>query len=204
MIFYVIVFCLSIYRLPEYKNTPAKFLPIIFLITIFTEYHGGYLMSKGSFDNTYHNIYFLLFFLLFYFIYHNTLEKKIFKLIIKCSAILLFIPFIWEINTVDIVRGTFGITYIVGAILLVTCIIFYFISILQSSRVLVIKNDLLFWISVGLFLFYIGYIPIKLMRSQYFETTDIEFIYTLLIIQGSLIIVMYVCFIIGFLWMKRR
>jgi hypothetical protein len=67
---------------------------------------------------------------------------------------------------------------------------------------LVIKNDLLFWVSVGLFLFYIGYIPIKIIRTWFYKPDS--FFEILLVIQSSLIIIMYLFFLTGFLWMKKR
>jgi hypothetical protein len=96
----------------------------------------------------------------------------------------------------------FMISYFVGAGVLVFAIILYYISILQSSLVLVVKNDLLFWVSVGLFLFFIGYVPIKIIRTMFYEASN--FFELLMVIQLSLIVVMYLFFLTGFLWMKKR
>lgn len=202
MALYAIVLCISIVRLPLYIKTPLKILPIVFFITVLTEFKGFYIIGDKPYDNTIHNIYNLLFFLLFYYIYLQTVASKLFKLLIKCALAIVMIPFLWECFNVDIVLGSFFITYIVGACLLVMCIILYFITILQSSKILVVKQDLLFWISIGLFLFYIGYLPIKVMRSMSYASTD--FFNLLFLIQSCLIIVMYFCFLIGFLWMRKR
>ena len=94
------------------------------------------------------------------------------------------------------------LAYITGAVLLLFCIVLYYIEILSTSKVLIIDRDLLFWVSVGLLLFYVGYIPIKLTRI-YFEYQDNLF-FSLRIIHRLLIVILNACFIIGFLWTKKK
>jgi hypothetical protein len=94
-------------------------------------------------------------------------------------------------------------TYVVGAVILIGCIILYFIEILGSTGILYIREDLLFWISVGLLLFYVGYIPIKLTR-YFFAIENVDVYMNLRRVHLLLILIMYGCFITGFLWMKRR
>ncbi len=204
MALYAIVFIVSIIKFKSYKNSPLKILPLIFGITIFTEYYSTFTHKIFNYTGTFHNIYNFLFVILFYYIYLRTLENNSFKKIIKSAFLIVSIIFIWECFTLKIFGDSFVKTYVIGACLLVVCIVLYFIAMLQSSLILEIKRDLLFWISIGLFLFYIGYLPIKVIRSLYFENTDLNFIYLLLIIQSFLIIIMYLCFLIGFLWMKKK
>ena len=203
MALYVIVLLLAIYKFPDYKDSPLKFLPFILLFTVVTEYLG--LFVKKVFQDAnfvIYNIYYLLYFLFFLYVFLKVIRGKKFKRCIEIGIGLFVIFYLRDLIFTNIYQTSFALSYIVGALVLIFCIILYYIEILQSSQVLIIKNDLLFWISVGLFLFYIGYLPIKILRTWFYEIG--EFFLVLLLIQYSLITVMYVFFLIGFLWMKKK
>lgn len=205
MTLYVIVFVVAIYKFPLYKETALRFIPLILLFTILTEFFGGYLkvVYGHLFSNVIlFNVYYLIYFSFFFYLFMRMIEERRFKRYIKICIVVFWIFYLSDLVFTDIFEESFSRSYIAGAGGLIFCIILYYISILQSSLVLIIKNDLLFWISVGLFLFYIGYIPIKIIKSWYYQYDN--FFQLLLIIQFFLIIVMYSFFLIGFLWMKKR
>lgn len=203
MALYVIVFLVAIFRFPLYKNTPLKYLPIILLFTITTEYV-GYFTKYDYLEINYlvFNIYYLTHFSFFFYVFMAMIDDVRFKKYIKSVTVIFWLFFLSEIVFTGIFEASFAKTYIAGAGILVFCIILYYINILQSSLVLVVKNDLLFWISVGLFLFYIGYIPIKIIKTWFYKPDS--FFEFLLLIQFSLITIMYLFFLTGFLWMKKR
>ncbi|WP_111881211.1 hypothetical protein [Aequorivita sp. CIP111184] len=200
---YVIVFLVAIIRFPLYKNTPLKYLPIIFFFTIATEY-GGYFTKYDYLviNQVIFNIYYLIHFLFFFYVFMEIIDDKRFKKYIKIGIGIFLIIFLSDLIFTNIYENSFARTYIAGAGILVLCIILYYINILQSSLVLVIKNDLLFWVSVGLFLFYIGYIPIKIIKTWFYKPDN--FFELLILIQSSLVTIMYLFFLTGFLWMKKR
>lgn len=203
MALYVIVFIIAIFKFPLYKNTPLKYLPIILFFTIVTEYLGYFTKYNYLIVNqVLYNIYYLIHFSFFYYVFMEMIDDVRFKKHIKIGIGIFWLIFLSDIVFTSIYEETFARTYIAGAGILVFCIILYYISILQSSLVLVVKNDLLFWVSVGLFLFYIGYIPIKIIKTWYFKLDN--FFDFLLLIQYSLITIMYLFFLTGFLWMKKR
>lgn len=139
---------------------------------------------------------------LFFYLFMKAIEEVKFKNYIKIGIGIFWIFYLGDLIFTDIINESFTKSYIAGAGVLIFSITLYYISILQSSLVLVVRNDLLFWISVGLFLFYIGYLPIKIIRSWYYNFNS--FFELLQLIQFSLIIIMYLCFLTGFLWMKKR
>ncbi len=203
MALYVIVLVLAIYKFPAYKDTPLKFLPFILLFTVLTEYLGLFVKTVLSDVNfVIYNIYYLLYFVFFLYVFMKVIREQKFKRYIEIGIGLFVVFYLRDLVFTNIYENSFTLTYIAGALILIFCIILYYISILQSSQVLVIKNDLLFWISVGLFLFYIGYLPIKIIRTWFYEIGD--FFQILLLIQFSLITIMYLFFLIGFLWMKKK
>ncbi len=170
-----------------------------------TEYLGYYLKDVVydiPLNKFIYNLYYLIHFSFFFYIFMKMIENDRFKKNIKIGLVVFWVFFLSDFVFAGIFQSSFARTYIAGAAILIFCIILYYISILQSSLVLVIKNDLLFWISVGLFLFYIGYIPIKIIKTWFYKPDS--FFEFLLVIQFSLIIVMYLFFLTGFLWMKKR
>lgn len=200
---YLIVFVFSLYKFPEYKDSALKYLPLIFFFTLATEYVGYFIRDDfNNINNFSHNFYYLLHFSFFFYVFKEMIDNDRFKKNIKIGIVVFWLFFLSDIVFTDIFNDSFTRTYIAGAGIMVFCIIQYYISILQSSLVLVVKNDLLFWISVGLFLFYIGYLPIKIIRTWFYNFNS--FYELLQLIQFSLIIIMYLCFLTGFLWMKKR
>lgn len=132
----------------------------------------------------------------------KVIAEQRFKKYIKIGVGVFLLFYFSDWIFIDFLKGAFVRSYIAGSGILIFCIILYYISVLQSNLVLIIKTDLLFWISVGLFLFYIGYLPIKIIRTWFYQPGN--FIELLLIIQVSLIVVMYLFFLAGFIWMKKR
>lgn len=205
MTLYASVFVISLIKFPLYRHTTLKLLPIILFLTMITEYLGYYLKDVVydiPLNKFIYNLYYLIHFSFFFYIFMRMIENDRFKKNIKIGLVIFWLFFLSDLVFAGIFQSSFARTYIAGAAILIFCIILYYISILQSSLVLVIKNDLLFWVSVGLFLFYIGYIPIKIIKTWFYKPDS--FFEFLLVIQFSLIIIMYLFFLTGFLWMKKR
>lgn len=205
MALYVIVFGIAIFKFPFYKDTSLRFIPFILLLTIITEFFGGYIKKEYSdllSNVVLFNVYYLLYFSFFFYIFMKMIEEEKFKNYIKIGIGLFWVFYLRDFIFIGLSQNSFTISYLAGSVILIYCIILYYIHILQSPLILVVKNDLLFWVSVGLFLFYIGYIPIKIIKTWYYEPG--VFFNLLILIQFSLIVVMYLFFLIGFLWMKKR
>jgi len=100
--------------------------------------------------------------------------------------------FIW--NNSEIPRIT-------GSILLILTILFYFIELLRSEKIVRFHKMLLFWISIGLLLFYSGTIPFYLKINNY---AIIPGVHKLFLIVYVLAIIMYLTFSFGFIWSKKE
>ncbi len=93
-----------------------------------------------------------------------------------------------------------SIPFLLGALLLMASIIFYYIELLKTEQTREITKDLLFWISAGLLIYYIGKIPFRVVRDYYASISS----YSILFILNSILtIIMNGCFIIGFIMNKR-
>ncbi|CAM3429859.1 hypothetical protein AEQU2_02104 [Aequorivita lipolytica] len=178
-------------------------MPVILLFTLLTESLGMYVKNAYGIPNAIvYNIYYVFYFSLFFYVFMKAIKEAKFKKYIKIGIAVYWLFYLSDWIFTDFMNSGFITSYIIGAAILIFCIVLYYISILQSSLVLVVKNDLLFWVSVGLFLFYIGYLPIKIIRTWFYKQDS--FFEILLVIQFSLVIIMYLFFMTGFLWMKKK
>ena len=89
---------------------------------------------------------------------------------------------------------------IIGAIILLYAVLNYLYNTTTKKQRLSLHKNLLFWISIGILIFYTFY-PI----SMYILTCHFEFYneYNLSIFHHASIGVFYFCIIIGFILMKR-
>ena len=65
------------------------------------------------------------------------------------------------------------------------------------------NQNILLWIGLGILIFTLGYLPIKLSKHFYHDFSMDTYIW-LRRIHLSLVLIMYSCFIIGFIKMKKR
>ncbi len=216
--FYAITFVVTLWRYPKYYNTPLKFFPIIIAYTLLNEVIAGILLKNPDLFilpinnfysnynyfiyNIYNIIYFLYFFLLFWKYIDNIIYKK---LILIGSIVFTLISFI-NIFIQNIYNKPQIITYSFGSIFLIILILTYFNQIEWHQNKLNPTKNILFWIGWGLLIFYSGYLPIKLFK--YFKASEYEAHINLYVwlkrFHLFLIPVMYTCFIIGFIKMKRN
>lgn len=185
----------------RYKNTPLKYFPLILWYTLLNEFIGG--SGIFAYNNVLiYNIYNIIYFLFFFYIFGYFVSNVKYKSWIGIGMIVYLVTSIINPFFQNFITESQLLSYVVGACLLLFCIILYYIEILSTSQVLIINRELLFWISVGLLLFYVGYIPIKLTRV-FFEFNNTMYL-SLRIVHRLLIVLMNISFVIGFLWMKRK
>lgn len=103
----------------------------------------------------------------------------------------------------DYIMNTQTATYIAGGTILVLCAARYIIEQLKRDRELLLKNNPLVWISFGIFIFYTGYLPIKISRYFHYlhNTSEAPIVR---IIHYTLIIIMYLLNTLGFILLRKR
>ena len=211
---YGIALLLSLYRYPKYFDSILKYLPILFIYTFLNELLGRLIRSYDEFSlisnevySDYNwlifNVYTIIFYLYFYYVFWCHIENKRSRKIIYWGAILFLVTsiinaFIQSFNMIPQVYG-----YVFGGLVLIYCLVSYFKKFFSIPKDFGAKEDILFWLSVGLLIFYVGYLPIKVIR---YVNTMGGLASPLIIkrIHLSLIIICYSCFIIGFVRMKKR
>lgn len=211
--FYAIAWILSIIKLPKYYDSFLKYLPIIIGYTLFTELLGVLIynfddftffsVSKYSnYNIILYNIYDLIFFPFFYYIYWHSIKNNRIKKIIKFGAFIYFLSMLVNSFFFSPLLNEMWYAYTLGAVVLIISTITYLNALRFESKIFPISTNLLFWLSVGLLIFHIVYLPMTIIKNVDSNLTIEDYSY-LRNIQFYFIIAMYICFIIGFLLMRR-
>lgn len=146
----------------------------------------------------YYNFYILISFLFYYHWYYTIIQSKSIKNVVLIFSVLFLGVALYNL----LFQSWFEYhqyTFIVGALLTLVCTIFHFWQLLHSDEILELKYKLSFWISTGLLLFNIGMVPFMLLSHHLnFKGNS----YYLILI--TLNVILYGCYIIGFLWTKEK
>ena len=86
-----------------------------------------------------------------------------------------------------------------GSIILIIGILMYLATLRKRGNPVRLRHNLLFWISLGLLLFYPFY-PLFLIIGVHYSDLYSSFFG---VIHRALIAAMYSCFIVGFVFLKR-
>ena len=176
-----------VYR--KYRNSAAKYF-IFFLIYIaLLELAGGYVIYVrpdkflhfliGTLIEQNFWLYTLCWhigaILFFNFYYFKIIEKKRFKTVLKYTGYsYLVFSIIYIISKGnDFFYMSFPIFSIIGAIIVFTCSMFYFIELLQSESVLLFYKSLNFYISVVIFIWWLIITPLT-FYSMYYGSVDLS------------------------------
>ena len=117
--------------------------------------------------------------MLFYsFIFYNILTIKIYKKIIKHTvSILISIAFLYSfLNFQSIFKTSDIVLTFISLSLILTCLVLYFLEMLQSYKVLNFYNELYFYISSAFLIWYLITTPL-IFYQIYFSTADWSFIF---------------------------
>jgi len=199
----------------KYKNTHLKYLLFLLWYIVFTEFFGDYIKEKeilivkdvnGVIYNLWIvNLLYIIFFPVIYYIYFKVIENSKFKLWIKIFMVsYIFISIINWIFIQSFILEWSELPYIAGSLFVIITVIFYFIELLTSDKIVIFHRTLLFWISVGLLLFHAGTIPFSIKINGYALIHDNDIGNNIFLIMYILAIVMYSIFSFGFIWSKKE
>ncbi len=186
------------------RNLPDKRLfvfPIILAIIFSVELGSGLFITNDWKPLTY-NLLSIITFSGYSYIFFNHIKDDKYKNIIKICVLVYMISILINCWCANIIHESHQISYIVGGINMILFAVMYFLSILKNSKSLTFKHDLMCWISVGLLLFYVGYLPIKL--SRFYFSIHLNPYLVLKKVQILLIVIMNFCFTLGLVWMKKK
>ncbi len=149
-----------------------------------------------------YNIYDIIFFLYFLFVYWTSIDRKDYRNFIKLAGILVIIASVINLFTSDFRTQFQMITYFTGATVLMVSIILYFLYYRSANGSWFVSGNLLSWLSIGILIFLTGYLPIIILG--HFNIVAGEDYQIIRRIHLLLILIMYGCFIVGFIKMRRK
>ncbi len=185
---------------------------MIIIYTFFTELLGTFIKYNNNFQffsdirYTWHNviiynIYQLVFFLFFFEVYRKIFNKKQHKKWARYGSYLCILAYTINAIIFNPLHHRMSNAHILGSVILVILIVFYFKEKRKEGRFPALKDNLMFWVSTGLLLFYI---PFPLISIFYKTNWDISIRILLRPILLTSIAFMYVSIIIGLIVGKRR
>ncbi len=187
------------------RQTPWIYFAVYLASIVVCEVVGNMLTRNNMRAANYHFYgYFVvpLEFLFFFWLFYKTYTGKKYKWLPMACTVLYIIS--WLLDNLWLNRYEFSfqsVSYTVGNLLLLLLILRYFIQLVTSEAILNFKRDMLFWISAGLLIFYLGSFPFyglqNTMAHKYHELYTYASYITYLL--DSL---MYLMFTFSFIWGK--
>lgn len=196
-----------------YYESSLKYFPLIIGYTLASEIM-GYMVAEyddiqliylnnhlyARYNHLLYNIFDVVFFLYFFYIFWKIIDVPKYRRIINYCVILFVATSLINplFQNILILPQLMAIT--MGSVSLIACIAFYFKTLQSKKESKLHHNNLLFWISIGLLAFYPIYPFIMFLGFHY----EIYVKYHIRLVQHTTIVLMYSCFIIGFLRLRRR
>ena len=186
----------------KYCNSYLKYFILLLALIMLLEF--SILGLKHFYDITFQNhfiynvstsIQYLYYFTLYYHVLSNVRFKKLVRgfLFIFIISVIINFTFAQKL-TVD---GPFhSHTFTLGAVLLIMAIGLFFAEMLKTEKILHFRTYLMFWISIGLFVFYTAIIPVILSLNFLPMGIEPKMLRAILFVLN---VMMYGCFSIGFI-----
>lgn len=209
---YAVTLIVAIWRYPKYFDTPLKFLPILFLYTFLNELLGNLIISDENIalifsaptdNNVIYNLYTIISYLYYYYIFWSFSKDDTFRKNILYGALVFLISCVINVFFQGFIAfGSQTLAYVVGGCVLLYCTICYLWHFYSIPEKFALKQNIIYWLSLGLSVFYMIYLPIKILR-YYHSIHRLSEGYYVRSVHLSLILIAYTIYIIGFIKMKR-
>lgn len=185
----------------KYSHSYVKYFLFIIWFIALIEFVISLLKSYNIWfqNNFIYNIVTSAQYVYFFLLYRKTIKTTKYRKLVFGFLIIFILSvvvnFLW-IQKLTVTAAFHSYTFTLGAILLIITIGLFLFEILNSEKVLYFKRYLMFWISIGLFVFYTGIIPFVISLNLLPSLLSSD---SLTIIFFALNLAMYSCFTIGFI-----
>jgi len=189
----------ALFQFNKFKTSPIKYVVYFIGYVFISETIANSYLSNGMSTVIINNVYSIAytFFNLFFYsiLIKNNRAKKIGNIMMFIFSIgllinqLFFQEFEHKLQTYTFILGLF----------LVTILVFIYLSeIMNSDKIFKLTNTSEFWISIGIIIFNFGFIPVLVVA----ELIRWEGIYNYILLFVN--VIMYSCFITGFIISKKE
>ena len=198
-------FIISLFYWAKVKNNYFKWFAI-YLFYIFIADIGGSFIDR-SITVKYNEIYYDYFvipveFLFLFWLFHKTFQfKENKRLPIICAGMYLF-SFLVDVFYFSKHQFPFySFSYSIGNLLLLILILLFFIQLTNSDAILNYRQDMMFWICLGLLIYYLGTCPYYGLKNTFaYKYKKIRDVYNRIALVLDCI--MYLRFTFSFIWGK--
>ena len=195
----------------RYFDTVLKGFPMYIAYTFFTELLGYLILTYKEFsfftDETYHwynviiyNIYRVIILCYFCYVFYNQLRERTHRKVALYGGIGVFVAFIISCFFQNPLYTGLFYAKTLQSVLMVALVLLYFKEKLENKNAPPLKNNLMFWVSLGLIIFH-SIFPFLYLTG--FLKPEIWIAYRFRDILKVLIIISYAQFLIGLLLGRR-
>ena len=190
------------------RHSYWRWFPVYLGVIILTEVAGEYLLyvrydlklNIAVYSYFGIPIQFLFFYWIFYRQFKHTNKSKWPLISLAIYSICLITDLLY-ISKIKFYFESFS--YTVGCLFLLILLLIYFSGFIKSDEIIKYKASIMFWVTLGLILFYVGSMPFFAFRKAlYVEHKDFFYIYWY--IQFGLNYLMYLLFVVSFIWGKPK
>ena len=193
------------------KNSYWRWFPFYLAFIVLSEFIGTYTskhhmehLNKLFFNYLEIPTEFLFFFWLFYQSFKEASYKR---LPVICAGIYIF-SWLFDLFVLRVYfsgqRFWFdSLSSTMGNLLLLILILRYFIQLVTTNEILSFRSDMLFWVSTGLLLFYLGTFPFFGLYNV-FARGDQDLFLTYKYVMFVLNSLMYLSFTFSFIWGRSK
>lgn len=198
---YLLVIFFGIINYKKISDSLFLKLFLVFIIySLITEILGyvfGIILRINTFSiynfwNLVNNYFYFFFFLA---LLENSFKIKLLKFLIIGYTLITIIDLAFFTSFIE---SSMNNNIIIGSIIIVIAILMYLSELLESDAILNLNKSMFFWISLGVFLFNIGFIPVFVIA----EFIEYKGVYRY--ISFALNIIMSLCFTTGFIVSKKE
>ncbi|GAB5400068.1 MAG: hypothetical protein Aureis2KO_16530 [Aureisphaera sp.] len=197
--------CIGILNYKKFKKSPFKYFIWAFVYFACNEFFAtfyGRRLGEG-YNAIVYNTYYTVSFSVLLYIFHTQITHRFFQRFIVLMFGVYLGLILWDVLVLDIdYHLKYQIwPYIIAGITILICILFYFYEALNSENVIKLDRNLMFWIGIGYFFYYLAMVPFKVSKNFYATSQEFYYLFKLPIIMTT---VLNVSLIIGFLWSRTE
>ena len=198
---YLLIILVGIFYLDKFKQSlPLKLFMWFLVYSLITEIMGTYFAFYAKINtaiiyNTWIIVSYLFFSVFFLIIIPNKIKRRV---IFGLSLTYLIYEFVNTFFIQNFSTNVYAYSTVLNKIFLVIIILMYFSELLKSDAIFNLQQSMFFWVSLGILIYSIGFIPVFVI-GEFIEYSGV-FKY----ITFGLNIMMSLCFITGFIVSKKE
>jgi len=151
----VITLIIAIWSWKYYKKTSERYFLWFLLYELVLEVSGFFYFPFFGNNSILYNFNTIISFLFYFFWFHKVLKKR--KWIVYVSLSIFILSFTYEAIVNDSFRALHMIPFFTGALGVFILTISYFVELINSNTIVVLKHLQKFWIVIGLLFFCVGF-----------------------------------------------